>query len=149
MPSWIFKFNSQSCILLLVNPGYSQHCYCGNSHQEMAPHTCTLSPSRHTRGGSLMLMSTPTVMCLSVYCVEPMPRSAPLTWCSWGSLDSGEWHRSTVKVTSPLRMSKSHVMTQAFWGTCTSTYKHSTHIRHHLTYCTRPGDHFTNIVKSS
>lgn len=81
--------------------------------------TCTLSPSLHMCGASTILMSTPTVIDLgSMYCTEPIPPVAPLTWCLWfGPSTIDCLHRNTVNVTSPFKISKSHVITDPRWGT--------------------------------
>lgn len=80
--------------------------------------TCTLSPSLHIRGRSTILRSGPTCMFLSMYCTDPIPPVAALTWCWWtGSADIDRLQRNTVKVTSPFRMSKSQVITEPLWGT--------------------------------
>ena len=83
--------------------------------------TCTLSPSLHMCGGSTMLRSGPTCMALSMYCVLT---TWPPMWCacSEASLFIGVLQRNTVNVTSPFRMSKSHVITHPLWGTCSNTY---------------------------
>ena len=106
-------FSPYACLLELLD-----------RHHQRANGTCMLSPSWHTRGGSTILMSTPTVQWRSTYCTEPMPPAAPLTWCSWIGSVMLVWRRQriSVKVTSPLRMSKSHVITHPFCATCTRTY---------------------------
>ena len=98
--------------------------------------TWTLSPSLHICGGSTMLRSGPTCIVLSMYCTDPIPPVAPLMWWAWcGSWVRGVLHLNTVKVTSPLRMSKSQVITQPRWGTWINTC--NIHLRFEL-YCNKP-----------
>lgn len=124
LSSWSCYFAvvfSQVCILQMICSWVEiNDCMSLNCNVKMIL-TCTLSPSRHIWGGSTMLRSTPTTKDLSVYCTEPIPPVAPVTWWVW----IGSWRvfrqRNTVNVTSPFKMSKSQVITELFWGTWIST----------------------------
>ena len=69
-----------------------------------------------------MTRSTPTDIRLLIYCWEPIPPTAPGTWCSCRGVLICSRDLYIVNVTSPFSTSKSHVITEFFWGTCINTW---------------------------
>lgn len=82
-----------------------------------------LSPSLQMHGWQQITRSTPTDILLLMYCCDPMPPAAPGTWCSCLGEDRCSLDLYIANVISPLRTSKSQVITEFFWGTCINTLK--------------------------
>lgn len=122
----IISCNKTNCTRLLHIQRFSSGYHNAGFHNYgvcILELTCILSPSLHIHGWLHTTRSTPTDILLLINCWEPIPPAAPGTWCSCLGADRDSLDLYIVNVTSPFTTSKSHVITEFFWGTCMRTWK--------------------------